>query len=501
MTDLYIGQNYSSQVNKNFNTSTGSPGASGDGIHWPYNPNGNTPNPSQFQINWNSPNAASQAEKAYEKLVEWLRNNPGCYNGYIMLLQMTVDIGEHLNQLPPTQQQDLSKFLSNELTSGKGESILAMIVKAAFEGAAMSQNGPSNGEAAAKAFLEQIMNACQGVKGLPPFSNISKEASTDLDQLPTWIQKHWKLIQSANNPQGEYMWVDHNGLPIASFSDFANMAAFSVGIELLGGKDGGGETINGYYHDEIAQLVAQFKGNPWALLIALMNLINGRDQDDGMAVNGYGANLNILKKANALVEELLGSLSGKQPDASKFFSALKQLRTLVEQDPALHGLVDQLKSDIDTIEGQKVTLDPGISDSWSVSAGVYHFPPGSHILVNGKPVTVGPSGEIYVSSPVTFTIVAPKGGLNLTFKQWAAMGNTNIIATTMGKWSTTVMSNFENSVTGVQTLLNGASPAIQQQIQAKTQTMQARENFEKQAFSSITTMTQQVMRMIQQVMG
>ncbi len=63
------------------------------------------------------------------------------------------------------------------------------------------------------------------------------------------------------------------------------------------------------------------------------------------------------------------------------------------------------------------------------------------------------------------------------------------------------MSNFENGVSSIQTLLNGASPAIQQEIQSDTQTMQATENFEKESFASITNVNQQIMKLVQQVMG
>ena len=138
---------------------------------------------------------------------------------------------------------------------------------------------------------------------------------------------------------------------------------------------------------------------------------------------------------------------------------------------------------------------------WTNSTtGFYHFPAGSDVWINGREVHVPPSGEVYIPAGAKIR-VNPKQGTNFNFGDLAGMGDTQDIDKEMGSWSNTVMSNFENGVTGIQTLLNGASPAIQQQMQTMTQTMQARENFEKQAFSSITSMNQQIMRMIQQVMG
>ncbi|MGH2611930.1 MAG: hypothetical protein ACRDFB_02645, partial [Rhabdochlamydiaceae bacterium] len=95
MSYVQLGTHNSSGSN---NTTAGSPGANGDGINWPYDPNGQTPN---FQINWNSnpPPTAQQIEATYEALINWLKNNtgsPAFYNGSILFLQMTMDIGQHI---------------------------------------------------------------------------------------------------------------------------------------------------------------------------------------------------------------------------------------------------------------------------------------------------------------------------------------------------------------------------------------------------------------------
>jgi hypothetical protein len=271
------------------------------------------------------------------------------------------------------------------------------------------------------------------------------------------------------------------------------MIAFTLGNDLENNSNVQ-DVINSYYQDRIRQLVAEFKGNPWGLLIALMNLINNRDEDDGMAVNGYGNNLNVLRKANGLIQQMLGDITSNPPNAVDFFKTMQKLKTLVEQDPALSSVVKQLESDMGIINNQVVPANTQLG--WNVSAGYYNFPPGTTIVFNGKTIQV--SGETYlpggyVSIPSSSI---PAGGF--TFGQIVAMGGSVEVGELMGDWSTTLMSNFENGVTGIQTLLNGASPAIQQEIQNTTQMMQARENFEKQAFSSITNVIQQITRLTSQ---
>lgn len=517
MSDLYIGQNYSSHVSSN--SSTGSPGNSGDGINWPYDAKGQTPN-----IHFNPHETQTQIENDYKNLIQYLRDHPGDYNGYIRLLQMTVDMGQHLGQFP-----GLASFLSQELKSGDGTNVFKLMVEAAYEGAAVSQKDGASGEAAADALIHQLMNATSGLQGIPVFKTIYDTASSALDNsnpdgLHVWIYgngtkdhpAHWEKIPNGNGGD-VYSWVDDEGQPIKDFSDFANMAAFSMGMALIGDGSNANAVVNSFYETQVEQLVKEFKGNPWALLVALMNLINQRDQDRGMSINGYGANLSTLKEANGLIQTLLGDLRNmtgggnhlSPTDAANFFATLQKLKTLVGQDPALNSLVDQLTSDIKTINGQTTDGTKGNPNvdgtySWDVGPGFYHFPPGSTVYVDGKPEIVPANGELYFSSPSTHLNYAYGAGTNkgpLNFGELAAMGDTQDIAKSMGKWSDTVMSNFENGVTGIQTLLNGASPAIQQQIQAETQTMQAEENFEKASFKSITDMNQQIMRLIQQSMG
>src|SRR4029078_1939341 len=103
MTDLYIGQNYAEQVGKyEVHSKVGN---GGDG--WPWGPGG-IPGDPGAHINWNSPNAGAEAQKAYEQFVNWLKNHSNDYNGYLMLLRFTLEIGEHMGQLPPAEQAKLS---------------------------------------------------------------------------------------------------------------------------------------------------------------------------------------------------------------------------------------------------------------------------------------------------------------------------------------------------------------------------------------------------------
>lgn len=513
MSFVIFNQNFTSQASHSTVTS-GSPGVTGDGINWPYDNNGTSPDPSQFQIDWNSPNAVQQAEQAYERLVAWLQNNPGCYNGDIMLLQMTIDMGQHIKNLSPTEQQQLTKFLSNQLTGQSGSMLLQMIMGMAAEGAAVSQSSLNQGIASATQFLSQIGNALSALQGLgQPFENLYFDALNAQSGIANWCKQNWKTFTDPQTGAQSSCWVDSNGVPVTSFSQFASEAAFQIGLYLVPSPANSnvGLTIDAYYQAEIEQLVSQFKDNPWALLVALMNLINQRDTDNGMAVNGYGNNLNTIQQANTLVQNMLGDLSGATPNAADFFAKLQQLETLVDQDPALQSLISQLQSDVGTINNQVI---PGMDSknnpltyNWSVTAGYYNIPSvdtyngkaGLWVTYNGKR-TFFPAGECYLSGG-TMSVSGsdiPKG---MSIGQFVGMGGASVVGQVMGDWSSTVMSNFENGVTGIQTLLNGASPAIQQQIQNTTQTMQAEENFEKEAFDSVVNVNQQIMKLIQQVMG
>lgn len=527
MSFITFNQNFINQAS-NRHLSSGAPAGDNDGVNWPYDNNGNSPDPSQFQINWNDPNALQEAEQAYERLVAWLQNNPGCYNGDIMLLQMTVDIGQHMGSLPADQQQQLSKFLSNQLSaSNGGGTLLQMILSMAAEGAAIGQPSLNQGIASATQFLQQLENALSGLQGYgSPFSDLYYNALDAQGGIASWCTNSWKTFTNPVTGDQSSCWTDSNGMPINSFSEFANEAAFTIGLILVPTptNPGAGSIIDAYYQAEIAQLVAQFKGNPWALLVALMNLINQRDTDNGMAVNGYGNNLNTIKQANSLVQQMLGDLSGATPNATDFFAKMQQLQALVNQDPALQDLIPQLQADAQTINNQSIT--PGMlpptgtppsaptSFDWDITAGYYNIPAvlctdkndphfgqeGLYITFANGQKTWFPAGEDYL--PAGHMHIDAKDIPNgLTLGQLAGMGGTSVISQVMGGWSTTVMSNFENGVTGIQTLLNGASPAIQQQIQNTTQTMQAEENFEKEAFNSIVNVNQQIMKLVQQVMG
>ncbi len=538
---------YKESVNgDNHQLSSGAPGY-GNGVLWPYNPNGDTPN---FQINWNSnpPPSIQQIEKTYEALINWLQYNtgsPAFYNGSILFLQMTVDIGQHLGQFNPADQAQLKTFLAHQISTGGNQLFLQMIVQIAAQAAAVASKNGNEGYANATSFLEELQNATSGLSGIAPFNAIYDETQKQLnndpnnsDSIYNWIfgssvagfKAHWIPIYAGEGAAKVYAWVDDqssngneiNGQQPITFTQFTQEAQYVLGSAIASDSNSSvSDTINAYYQTQIEALFQQFKGNPWALLVALMSLINQRDQDNGTGVNSYGGTLDILKQANGYVQKMLGDISGTNPNTADFYAQLQKLKALVQNDPGLGKIVNQFEADIGTINGQTVTFNSDIN--WDItSPGYYNFPPGTVIDVavgSNHPFyevyKVPPSGVIYIDKPGNVTMkVDSKKPLTLTFGQLAAMGNTDAIAKQMkewensdspsqngSNWSSTIMSNFENSVTGVQTLLNSPSAALQQEIQNTTQTMQAEENFEKEAFNSITNVNQQVMRLIQSVMG
>ncbi len=494
-------------------TSSGAPaGSGGDGVNWPYNPNGQTPN---FSINWNSvpPPTAQQIEQVYEKLINWLKSNvgsPAFYNGAIMLLQMTTDIGEHMGDY---KGSDLGQFLSNQINVAGGETFLQMIIDVAAQATGIEQSSFQGGVDAAQKFLASLASVLQGLAGLgAPFNQMYEESVKDQSTINLWLFNHYQVYNSADPDSGSLStWVDDNGDPM-NFADFTQDAQLALGMALTGTADNPntsvGQTIDAYYQTQIQQLIAEFKGNPWALLIALMNLINGRDEDRGTAINGYGGTLDQIKQANTIVQKMLGDMSGANPNVADFYKQLNLLQNMVEKNPALSAIFSQIQSEIGTINSTTTNIFPGgngapsWSNQWSVSPGVYHFPPGAKIRVSGNGgtqyITVPSNGIVYISSNSTVQIW---GNVQYSFGQLAGMGDYQDIQKALSGFSSQAMSNFTSGVTGLQAVLNSMSPATQTQIQNETQTMQAMENFEKQAYQEVTNVNQQIMRLVQSVMG
>lgn len=526
----------------NNTTSSGGPWDYNDGINWPRDTstgaNGGTPN---FYINWNSnpPPSVQQIEQVYEQLVNWLKNNtglPGFYNGSLLFLKMTVDIGLNLGKYSSADQEKLKDFLGNQISTGGDQLFLQMILSVAAQATAVQSDNGVDGLANATAFLKSVENATSGLGNIPPFNAICGEAVNELDGNPAnddyigaWIngsadgrvKAHWgPVTNAAGNPI--YTWLDDEGganewdptitgqQPILNFDQFVDDAQLALGTAITASNNSSvNGSIDAYYQAEIQSMVAQFKGNPWALLAALMALINQRDQDNGASVNGYGGTLNTLQQANGYIQKMLGDISGTTPNVADFYAQLAQLKQLVLNDPALATVASQLEADIGTLNGNSNKFTQDIN--WTISkAGYYNFPPGSY--VNGNPV----QGLVYVPANTQCTIFVATGSpVTLTFGQMAAMGDYTDIQNIMTSWTTpssggsgsgtnwssTVMSNFENGVTGIQTLLNSPSAGIQQQIQNVTQTMQAEENFEKEAFDSITNVNQQIMKLVGTVIG
>jgi hypothetical protein len=485
------------------------PAVAADGINWPYDPTSKIPDPG---INWNSnpPPTAQQIIAAYASFSNWLSANPNSYNGYIAYLQFTVDIGEHLGSFSSAGQADIKSALAHQF-SGSNQTLLELIIEKAAQGAAVAhpaydENGALND---AETFLSQLWSATDSLTNIPPFSDIYNTAiqyssrSSNPNNISNWVKAHWLQV-TVPGISNTYTWVDDNGNPM-SYQDFVGQSTLKMGT-FIDSPDYG-KVIDDYYQQQIAMLVAEIH-DPMELLAALMNLINQRDQNNGQDVNGYGNNLKTLQTANGLVEDMLGDISGTvtTTSAADFFSKMKELQSLVEQNPALQSLVTQLQSDIGTINDQStVGLIQGDYYYSIGSSGYYTFPPDTKVsftLNNKKTQFISGNGPVYLPAGTIVDIKAadvPAKGF--TFGQLAAMGDTQVLSNVMQKWSSTIMSNFENGVTGIQTLLNGASPAIQQQIQNTTQTMQAEENFEKEAYDTIININQQILKLIQQVMG
>ncbi|MBS0648872.1 MAG: hypothetical protein JSS10_06590 [Verrucomicrobia bacterium] len=362
------------------NPSLGSPGDSST-LQLPWDPNGTTPNPSSFEINWNSGADSNglvlQIEQQYEQLVTWIQNNPGDYNGYLALLDMTLDIGSHMSSLPASAQQQLSQFMNNQMSSQFGNTtLMQLIVTMAIEGDAVQ-----NGQASADSFANQLTQELQGMSGYGAmFNNMYATAftlSSNNDQgINNWISAHYVTFTDPATGATYQTWVNQNGQPITNFSDFANQAAFEVGSFLLNSANPN-QYVDSLYETQIQQLCSMCK-NPWELVMMLLSLINDRMNDTGQQMNGLSGNLNTLSQANNLVADMqnmmknpTGTTNGV-PNMQQFYSDFTQLRGLIEQDPNLSSLTSDVEDVYGVINGNNVAF-PSTSVTTTSPGNTYQF--------------------------------------------------------------------------------------------------------------------------------
>jgi hypothetical protein len=525
MSGIHLGNNSVPPV---YNPpSQGSPGNSGDGIDYPYDPNGTTPN---FWINWNDPHlTVAEIEKQYQGLLDWLKENPGSgYNGSLLLLQFTTDIGQHLND-PRFAGSDLAKFVSNQIYYGGGQYYLQDVLQLAAYGSAVGQPNLAAGIAAATKFLQAILAATSGDTGAADiFNKLHQEAANLLDSsnpnnITAWCTSHWDT-SIPGSPGG--VWVDDetagtdpdiNGPQPMDFSDFAADATFYLGsiIQPPGGASNSSvnAAIDGMYGLSIEQIFTQYKGNPWLILILLMSKITtSRDSDKGRAVNGYSGILTSLNNANKYIANMLADLNAPQFDAKDFYKNLNALKALVGKNPSLANIYTELQKDFSQINSQQITppLEKGTKNTTFTirDSGYYNYPPGMQITVDGKVMTVPANGVIYLPAGTTVSFSLHQAGLNTTMGQLAAMGDYDAIDAAMNGtagnpvgWNATVKSTLTSSMTAMTSLLNGQSAAINQQMSQVVQEMQALENYLKQMLGSITSQNQTIVKNIQALLG
>jgi hypothetical protein len=409
----------SNNIIYNYNTQNnpaGDAGDAGSGIQLPWDPNGNTPDPSSFEINWNSGADANglvlQIEQQYEQLVTWLQNHPGDYNGYLALLDMTLDIGSHMSSLPASAQQQLSQFMNNQMSSQFGNTtLMQLIVTMAIQGDAVQ-----NGQASADSFANQLTQELQGMAGYGSMFNNMYAAAFSLSSnndagLNNWIKNNDVTYTDPATGKTYTTWIGpspfggqqsnpFSGQPVSNFSDWANQSAFYLGSFLLNSANPN-QYVDSLYETQIQQLCAMCK-NPWELVMMLLSLINDRMNDTGQQMNGLSGNLNTLSQANNLVADMqnmmknpTGTTNGV-PNMQQFYSDFTQLRGLIEQDPNLSSLTSDVEDVYGVINGNNVafpstsvtTTSPGNTYQFTANQWVEYTPSGTstpeYILWTGK---------------------------------------------------------------------------------------------------------------------
>ncbi|MGR3973295.1 MAG: hypothetical protein QRY72_01770 [Candidatus Rhabdochlamydia sp.] len=484
-------------------------------INWPYDNSSGAimPDPDDFAIDWNSPNPTLAAQQAYAKLVNWVQDNPGAYNGYVMLLQMTTNLSAQAMQNP-----DLLKFLQHPIQLGSDTNLLNTIAGYI----SLNFQFDNDGGTSLDQFINQVNTALGSAANQPPFL----EMLIYLDMSPQYSNLNY------NTDLQSWVFTDYTTgvqTPLDATS-YKNFAASQIGKEVVTYSKEMASTIKFYYQSEIKELENHYSNNPWILLVALMSLINQRSEDSGTAVNGYSNNLEEISKANSLISHMLQLISSPTPsteDMANFFSNLNQIQTLITQNPALasDSLLSNLNDSINTLYNTTVSFtytpgasstDPGtwtpFAPTWQPYAdGIINFQDfsngveyGDDVLLNGDVIYPG----LYrISTTDTITIDATNHSTAVCVGDLAALGGYSILSQSLSANanSTTVVNPlqqpFQNATTSIQALLNGPSSSIQQQIQNTTQVIQQMQNFQKEGYDSILNVIQQIVRMTQQSMG
>lgn len=482
-------------------------GTRGDGIKYPYNEAGKTPN---FWIDWSKNPSVDEIMHMYEGLVSWLKSNPGSpafYNGTILLLQFTIEIGAHMND---PKYEGLSDLVNNQIMNGGGyflQDVIQMMAKASV----ISQPNLQDGQANAQKFLDQLINELSGLRGQSKlFDDLYTEAVSQKASINDWAAQNWVKVPVLTGGE-KWTWVDENTGKPMTYNQFIMRSIFELGIILMPSKGENSsviDAINGMYGTEIQKLIAQCKGNPWMLLVLLMaHIMNGRDEDVGRGINGYAGTLDVLKDANAYIEKMIANMKGSSFDAASFYKNLDGLRDIIKNNPALSGISEQFEASVASINGQTFTIEK--RNSFQVhESGYYNYPPGMEIRVNGNRYTVPENGLVYITagSGIEYSsTIYP----NLTFGQMAAMGGYDVInaqvspkdanGNPLTEWDSTISQNILSTLTSITTLVGSPSSAIQAVMQQDISTRTALENFIKEGLKSITDMNQTIMRNISAV--
>ncbi len=478
----------------------------------PWDPNGNTPDPSQFQIDWSLSGDALvvEIERKYEALVQWLQNNPGCYNGYLLLLQNTLEIGSHMGTIaPPDTQQKVISFMNFQLSSQTSNvTLMQLLVDMSIKGTAVQ-----SGVAAAEKFAEELSAELSKESDYgSTFRTMALEAANMKVGISSWAASHQQIFTDPTSGKTKTVWLDDDGTPM-NFQQFAALSSFQVGTFLIK-QANTQQYIDHVYQTQIQQLLATCK-DPWLLLLQLMMLISQRDADNGRVINGTANNLQTLTDANS--SDILAMLNDlkqlSSANVKDFYAKFNNLRDLIELNPNFSSLSGNIEQVFGIVNGMVSPVPAGKSIAWNVSSGNYNLPlnvpvtytsggktqtmkwDGSKISIwdgtssSGTPVkTVASSTGLTFLSGGSCTITAGTTPLELSFGQLAAMGNYDAISSSLANsQGTTNMSNLINTITSLQTFMNSPAQAMNQMLQQETQYSQTIESFMKACYQNYGT--------------
>lgn len=479
-------------------------------MQWPWDPNENyTP----YSSGGSSNESPEQMLQDWEHYLENFEAGSGStYNDALEHLQELIALGNKYNSLTPDEKTLFNQILQ-KITDGGNNSIVGEMMKLAMQGAMIKNGTSASGLAATNLFLQQLVAACAPFAGdhNSVLSDLAYQAQNEAAIVKNMMANDIVTFTDGGKSITVFMV---NGV-VLDFNNFVQQEEGAFGRFIT--QSNISSVIQNFYGIFAENIMDEFRDkngkltDPWLVLILLLGLLNGQDTDMGIAIKGYGNQLNAMKKELSQISALMGKMKNgnlSPADAKTLMNNLASLQADVNNNPLMAGLAPYLNEALSDIMGQGVPLPMGPDGKTPLAYytvkttnGLYvvpnNLPPGTVVKDSNGNVLV-PGQTYYYASGETLTITPP-AGTTLTLSQLGSNtsldfgGGSTIDFQTLGDYTDVaaalnalgVSGGLTTDLTGMQTTINGQSATVQQQIQTLTNTSSKFEGMEDDGYTSV----------------